>query len=81
LLGTVIGIIRAFRAMEASAGRMSAHLLSEIGEALVATAVGLLVALPAIALYNAFQRTVASRLMRADALSREVLAFLSGEDV
>jgi biopolymer transport protein ExbB len=80
LLGTVIGIIRAFRAMEASAGRMSAHLLSEIGEALVATAVGLLVALPAIALYNAFQRTVASRLMRADALSREVLAFLSGEE-
>jgi biopolymer transport protein ExbB len=46
LLGTVIGIIRAFRALDASAGRMSAHLMSEIGEALVATAVGLLVALP-----------------------------------
>jgi biopolymer transport protein ExbB len=80
LLGTVIGIVRAFRALDASAGHMSARLLSEIGDALVATAVGLLVALPAIALYNAFQRMVAARLARADELGREVLAFLSGQE-
>ncbi len=79
LLGTVIGIIRAFRALEAAQGRVSAHLLSEIGEALIATAVGLLVALPAIAFYNAFQRAVATRLQRADALGREVLAHLKAE--
>ncbi len=55
---------------------MSAHLLSEIGEALIATAVGLLVALPTIAFYNAFQRAVAARLVRADAFGREILAHL-----
>ncbi len=76
LLGTVIGIIRAFRALDAAQGRVSAHLLSEIGEALIATAVGLLVALPTIAFYNAFQRAVAARLVRADAFGREILAHL-----
>jgi biopolymer transport protein ExbB len=50
--------------------------MAEIGEALVATAVGLLVALPAIALFNVFQRTIRARLGRADALSGEVLAHL-----
>lgn len=76
LLGTVIGIIRAFRTLDAAGGRVSAHLLSDIGEALVATGVGLLVALPAIAFYNTFQRVISARIARADALGREVLAFL-----
>jgi biopolymer transport protein ExbB len=79
LLGTVLGIIRAFRMLDASQGHASSHLLGEIGEALIATAVGLLVALPAIALYNAFQRAVATRLAQADVLGREVLAFFKDE--
>jgi biopolymer transport protein ExbB len=48
--------------------------MAEIGEALVATAVGLLVALPAVASYNLFQRIIATRVGRADALGSEVLA-------
>ncbi|HYP76670.1 MAG TPA: MotA/TolQ/ExbB proton channel family protein [Polyangiaceae bacterium] len=76
LLGTVIGIVRAFRELSRAKGQMSAALMAEIGEALVATAVGLLVALPAIALFNLFQRTIRARLSRADALSGEVLAHL-----
>jgi biopolymer transport protein ExbB len=76
LLGTVIGIVRAFRELSHSKGQVSAALMAEIGEALVATAVGLLVALPAIALFNLFQRTIRVRLSRADALSGEVLAHL-----
>lgn len=76
LLGTVIGIIRAFRSLDAAGGRVTAHLLSDIGEALVATGVGLLVALPAIAFYNTFQRVIAARIAHADALGREVMAFL-----
>jgi biopolymer transport protein ExbB len=79
LLGTVIGIIRAFRMLDASQGRVSAHLLGEIGEALIATAVGLLVALPAIAFYNAFQRAVTTRIAQADVLGREVMAYLEEE--
>jgi biopolymer transport protein ExbB/TolQ len=76
LLGTVIGIVRAFHALDASAGQISAGLMSEIAQALVATAVGLCVALPAVAAYNAFQRVIQARLSRGDALGRHVLAHL-----
>ena len=76
LLGTVIGIVRAFRELGHTKGQVSAALMAEVGEALVATAVGLLVALPAIALFNLFQRTIRARLSRAEALSGEVLAHL-----
>lgn len=76
LLGTVIGMVRALREVSHSQAQMSAALMAEIGEALVATAVGLLVALPAIGLFNLFQRTIRARLSRAEALSGEVLAHL-----
>ena len=76
LLGTVIGIVRAFRALEASASQVSAGLMAEIGEALIATAVGLLVALPAVAAFNAFQRVVRERLGQSDVLRHEVLSHL-----
>ncbi|MDQ2645595.1 MAG: MotA/TolQ/ExbB proton channel family protein [Myxococcota bacterium] len=75
LLGTVIGIVRAFRELEHSQGRVSAALMTEVGEALVATAVGLLIALPAVAFFNLFQRLIRARISRAEALIREILAF------
>jgi biopolymer transport protein ExbB len=49
LLGTVIGIIRAFHSLDDSQGKITAGLMADIGEALVATAIGILVALPAVA--------------------------------
>lgn len=76
LLGTVIGIIRAFHALDASGGQASTALMAEIGEALTATAVGLLVALPAVVLFNALHRQIASRITCAEALGREVLSFV-----
>lgn len=76
LLGTVIGIIGAFHQLDASAGKVTAGLMAEVGEALVATAVGILVALPAVATYNLFSRVSRVRLARADSLGREVLAVL-----
>jgi biopolymer transport protein ExbB len=79
LLGTVIGIIGAFHELDASAGKVSAGLMSQVGEALVATAVGILVALPTVAAYNLFQRINKTRLARADALGRELLAVLRAE--
>ena len=79
LLGTVIGIIRAFHELNASTGRVSEGLMSEIGEALVATAIGLLVALPAVAAFNFFQRLIKTRATQADALGKEVLAFLESD--
>ncbi|MBX3211616.1 MAG: MotA/TolQ/ExbB proton channel family protein [Labilithrix sp.] len=79
LLGTVIGIIRAFHALDASGGQVSTALMAEIGEALTATAVGLFVALPAVALFNFFQRQIAGRVARAEALGREMLSFVKDE--
>jgi biopolymer transport protein ExbB len=74
LLGTVLGIIGAFNQLDASRGQLTTGLMAEVGEALVATAVGLVVALPAVAAYNAFQRTIHIRITRGDALGRELIA-------
>jgi len=76
LLGTVIGIIRAFHALDASGGQVSTALMAEIGEALSATAIGLFVALPAVVLFNFFQRAIATRIARSEALGRDLLSFL-----
>ena len=79
LLGTVIGIIRAFHQLNEAGGKVTSGLMANVGEALVATAIGILVALPAIAFFNAFQRIIKSRLARADAFGKEVLAYLKSE--
>lgn len=76
LLGTVIGIVRSFRELQSSSGQVSAGLMSEIGEALVATAIGLLVALPAVAAFNLFQRLIRARVGRATVMAHEILAYL-----
>ena len=76
LLGTVIGIIGAFQQLDVAGGQLTTGLMSVIGEALIATAVGLMVALPAVAAYNGFQRTIQVRLNRGDLLGRDVTAHL-----
>jgi biopolymer transport protein ExbB/TolQ len=76
LLGTVIGVIRAFHELDQSGGQVSSGLMAEVGEALVATAIGLLVALPAVATFNLFSRMIRARLGRGSALGSEVLAHL-----
>ena len=80
LLGTVIGVIKAFHVLDESAGKVTSGLMTEVGEALVATAIGLLVALPAVAFYNYFQRLIRYRLTWADALGRDLLAYLKGTE-
>ena len=79
LLGTVIGIIRAFHELDQSGGKLSTGLMTEIGEALVATAIGLVVALPAVAFFNLFQRVIQARLGQAEALGREAIGYLKAQ--
>ena len=81
LLGTVIGIINAFHQLETSQGQVSAGLMAEIGEALVATAIGLLVAIPAVAFFNLFMRIIKARIARGESLGSEVLAYLKSTRV
>jgi biopolymer transport protein ExbB len=79
LLGTVIGIIRAFHQLNEAAGKVTTGLMGDVGEALVATAIGIMVALPAIAFFNTFQRIIKARLARASAFGNEVLAVLKAD--
>jgi biopolymer transport protein ExbB len=59
----------------------SSQVMSAIAEALVATAVGIGVALPAVALYNYFQRRLAGIMSDAEALSSLVVAYLEDETI
>ena len=79
LFGTVLGIIHAFHDLSVNTSEASEAVMAGISEALVATAVGLLVAIPAVVLYNSFQRWVKSRLARSESLAQLVLARLTGE--
>ena len=56
LFGTVLGIIRSFRDLSANMAEASSAVMAGIAEALVATAVGLLVAIPAVVAYNVVQQ-------------------------
>jgi biopolymer transport protein ExbB/TolQ len=75
LLGTVLGIIKAAHELSANAGQENpATVMSGVFEALVATAVGLFVAIPAVVAYNIFQRRVKARIAQTDSLAHLVLA-------
>jgi biopolymer transport protein ExbB/biopolymer transport protein TolQ len=59
LLGTVIGVIDAFAHLGSGQDKAAmANVMSGIAEALVATGVGLFVAIPAVVAYNVFQKKV-----------------------
>jgi biopolymer transport protein ExbB len=86
LLGTVIGVVGAFEALgstslAASAGSQLApeRVMSTIAEALVATAVGLIVAIPAVAVFNYFQGRLTAALSDAETLGHVVLAHLGAK--
>ncbi len=78
LFGTVIGIIRAFHDLSLNTQGGAAAVMSGVAEALVATAIGLLVAIPAVIAFNIFQRRIKVLLNDADALNHVVLAGLRG---
>ena len=75
LFGTVLGIIKAFADLARTKGQGGAEVvMAGISEALVATAVGLLVAIPAVIAYNVFQGRVRRLMGRVDALAHLVLS-------
>jgi biopolymer transport protein ExbB len=77
LFGTVLGIIKAFhdlsKTQQAGSGN-AATVMAGISEALVATAVGLLVAIPAVIAFNALQGKVRRTLGRVDAMAHLILS-------
>ena len=79
LFGTVLGIVRAFRNLGADLAEAHAGVMTALAEALVATAIGLLVAIPAVVAFNAFKNAVKVRATRAETWSRRLLSRLKGE--
>lgn len=81
LLGTVIGILAAFDGLSKAKGGGGSsvapeNVMAQISEALVATAIGLVVAIPAVAAFNGFNRVVKTTLSNTEALAHMLLAHL-----
>lgn len=83
LFGTVIGVVQAFEAlgqenaMQATAvATAPQEVMSAIAEALVATAIGLAVAIPAVVMYNYYIRHSKAILANTEALSRVLMSHL-----
>ena len=77
LFGTVLGVIKAFHDL-AQSGAGPEVVMSGLSEALVATAVGLLVAIPCVLAFNIYQKWVRDLLAEAEALGRRLGAKAHG---
>jgi biopolymer transport protein TolQ len=77
LFGTVWGIMSSFQAIAASKNTSLAVVAPGIAEALLATALGLLAAIPAVMFYNKFSTQVSRLTTRMEGFSDEFAAILS----
>lgn len=73
LLGTVSGMIKAFGALETSGMGDPSALAGHISEALITTASGLVIALPAIFLYFFFRDKLDEHIARSEEHANEIL--------
>jgi len=80
LFGTVLGIIQAFHHLNTQTEAGMSAVTAGISEALIATAVGILVAIPAVVAFNLFQRKVKSALSEAEALKSFLIGKLSSQN-
>jgi biopolymer transport protein ExbB len=79
LFGTVLGIIKAFHELgqvNAKGAAIQQTVMAGISEALVATAVGLAVAIPAVVAFNAFNRWLKTLTARTQALGHALVGHL-----
>jgi biopolymer transport protein ExbB len=79
LFGTVLGIIKAFNDLALAGTSGPTVVMRGVSEALVATAVGLLIAIPCVATYNYFQNWIKRELSNSDRLSALLLAYAKKE--
>jgi biopolymer transport protein ExbB len=78
LFGTVLGIIKAFSDLAENTQGGADVVMAGISEALVATAVGLLVAIPAVVAFNYFNRRVRAATTATDDVAHTILSELYG---
>ena len=76
LFGTVLGIVRSFRDLAANMADASSAVMAGIAESLIATAVGLLVAIPAVVAFNVFKARVKTSVTDGQMLARTLMSQL-----
>jgi biopolymer transport protein ExbB/TolQ len=87
LFGTVLGVVSAFKELGVASANVAAtgggmgNVMGGIAEALIATAVGILVAIPAVIAYNIFQKKCNDIEENAGALANQVLAVMKAKPV
>jgi biopolymer transport protein TolQ len=85
LFGTVLGVVAAFKELGAASAAATAsgggmgNVMSGIAEALIATAVGILVAIPAVIAYNLFQKKCNDIEENTAALTNQVMAVMKAK--
>ena len=80
LFGTVVGIINAFSEIARLKSASLTTVAPGIAEALVATAAGLVAAIPAVIAFNYFNAKLEQRVASTDLLARTLLAQLKSEE-
>jgi len=78
LFGTVLGVINAFQHLSQKSASAEQETLATIAEALSATALGLLVAIPAVIAFNFFSRKIRVMMGGADEVAHAVLSLIYG---
>jgi len=76
LLGTTMGIVNAFTGMAASGSGGIASISAGVAEALITTAFGLIVAIPAVWAYNYFQTKIDNLTAEMTYTSKEMIDYL-----
>ncbi len=79
LFGTVLGIIRAFHDIAAAGAGGMAIVIGGVAEALVCTATGLFVAIPAVIAYNYFTKRVEHFINDMELCASELIDLIGGE--
>jgi len=81
LFGTVIGVIIAFHQLQAGQDKAAmGNVMAGIAEALVATGVGIFVAIPAVVAYNVFQKKVGDVEANVEAISKQLTSLLKAAE-
>lgn len=81
LFGTVIGILTAFAALGSGleGAELKGQVMGKIGEALVATAIGLGVAIPSVVAFNIFKNRIRVMASETEGIARLLLAHLKSQ--
>ena len=79
LFGTVVGIITAFQGLSTDGGGGLSSVAGGISEALVATAVGLMVAIPSVVAFNLFNGRVEGFQLDMNDVASELIDFVLKE--